>query len=216
LSAVPDGALELWRVEPVQDTCASVFPDGCRDLIVHLPRRGRPACFVSALADGAERVPLRAGDRLAGVRLCAGAQFDEAALAGALACRDRFDDADLLAAVGDAVRVDARVREALDCLAAVARVDEACARLGVSARTLERLVCARTGRPPAFWKGLARARRCARAAPTAGSLAELAFEHGYADQAHMARELRRWFDATPTNLRAQPQRYAALAAPGFG
>ena len=82
-------------------------------------------------------------------------------------------------------------------------------RLGVSERSLERLLTQRTQRGPRFWRNLARA--------LAGGkpLAQLAADHGYADQAHMARDLLRWFGATPTRLRAMPAFLATLRAPAY-
>jgi AraC-like DNA-binding protein len=47
-------------------------------------------------------------------------------------------------------------------------------------------------------------------------LAALAADHGYADQAHMTRDLRRWFGASPSRLRAMPSMLAALASSGHG
>ena len=44
----------------------------------------------------------------------------------------------------------------------------------------------------------------------------LAADHGYADQPHMTRDLRRWFGAPPGAMRATPQRWAALHESGFG
>jgi transcriptional regulator GlxA family with amidase domain len=216
-TALPAAALDLWSAAPTRDIAVEVLPDGCRDLIVHLPRGGAPACFVSALAATAETVGIAAGDRLAGVRLRPGAQFDEAALREALLRRERFDAADLLAAVADAVALDARVAEALAGLAQARPLARARAALGVSERSLERLLVPRTGRGPAFWKNLARARRCARAllADVSTPLAALAADHGYADQPHMTRDLRRWFGAPPGAMRAAPARWRALDESGF-
>ncbi len=216
IAALPDAALELWQASIASPLDAPVFPDGCRDLIVNLPARGAPACFVSALADRVETVRLVAGDRLVGVRMRPGAQFDEPALLAALAGRERFGAADLLAAVGDVAGIDARVREALDCLAGSPSLAAARAVLGVSERSLERLLTPRTGRRPAYWRSLARARRCARALGGGAPLIEIALDHGYADHAHMARDLRRWFGATPARMRADPVRFASLVASGHG
>lgn len=47
-------------------------------------------------------------------------------------------------------------------------------------------------------------------------LAELAADHGYADQAHMTRAFRRWLGITPAGLRRDPDRAALLAASGYG
>ena len=211
----PDVALDLWRFAARERVAVEVPPDGCRDLIVVVPRLGAPACFVSALADSTEAPAFDAGDHAVGVRLRPGAEFDETALLALLRHGERIDDGDLLAAIGAAVRLDTRVHEALDCLREAPPLHVARARLGVSERSLERLLSERTRRGPLYWRNLARVRRCARALAGAEPLAHVAAAHGYADQAHMARDLRRWFGATPTQLRARPGFLATLAAPAY-
>lgn len=213
--ALPDVALDLWRFTASEHTTVQVPPDGCRDLIVVVPRAGASACFVSALADTTETPEFVPGDRAVGVRLRPGAQFDERALLALLRDGERVDDRDLFDAIGNAVHLDAQVRDALDCLQEAPTLQLARCRLGVSERSLERLLSLRTQRGPLYWRQLARARRCARALAGAAPLAHLAAEHGYADQAHMARDLRRWFGATPTHLRASPEFLATLAAPAY-
>ena len=212
---LPDSALELWRFTAQERTTVHVAPDGCRDLIVVVPHAGAPSCFISALADTMETPSFSAGDRALGVRLRPGAQVDERSLAALLRGGERSDAADLLCAVGAAVALDPRVREALDCLQEAPALSTARRRLGVSERSLERLLSERTQRAPLFWRNLARARRCARALAGAEPLAQLAAAHGYADQAHLTRDLRRWFGATPTALRATPAFLAMLAAPAY-
>ena len=212
---LPDAALDLWRFAARERTTVRVAPDGCRDLIVVSPHAGAPACFVSALADRMESPSFSAGDRAVGVRLRPGAQVDERALAALLAGGERADAADLLAAIGAAVTLDARVCEALACLQEAPALSTAQRRLGVSERSLERLLATGTRRGPLFWRNLARARRCARALAGAEPLADLAAAHGYADQAHLTRDLRRWFGATPTALRAMPAFLATLSAPAY-
>ena len=213
--ALPDVALDLWRFAAHERTTVQVPPDGCRDLIVVAPRAGVPVCFVSALADTTEAPEFAPGDRAVGVRLRPGAQFDERSLLALLRDGERADDSDLAAAIGCAVRLDTQVRDALDCLREAPTLQLAQRRLGVSERSLERLLSLRTQRGPLYWRQLARARRCARALADVAPLAHLAAEHGYADQAHMARDLRRWFGATPTRLRAMPTFLATLAAPAY-
>ena len=212
---LPEVALDLWRFSARERTTVQVAPDGCRDLIVVVPRTGAPVSFVSALADATEAPEFAAGDRAVGVRLRPGAQVDEAALRALLRDGERGDDSDLLCAIGTVVMLDARVCEALDCLQEAPALSIVHARLGVSERSLERLLMQRTQRGPLFWRNLARARRCARALAGGGPLAQLAADHGYADQAHMSRDLRRWFGATPTRLRATPAFLATLAAPAY-
>lgn len=213
---LPKPALELWRFAAQVSMTVHVPPDGCRDLIVIVPRGGAPVCLVSPLTQTSETHAFAPGDQAMGVRLRPGAQFDERALTALLRARERFDDSDLLAAVGAATRLDARVDEALSCLGEAPSLPLAQARLGVSARSLERLLAARTRRGPLWWRSLARARRCGRALAGDAPLAELAADHGYADQAHMTRDLRRWFGQAPARLRATPALLQALASSGHG
>ena len=212
---LPEAALDLWRFVARERTTVQVAPDGCRDLIVVVPRSGAPVSFVSALADATETPGFAAGDRAVGVRLRPGAQIDERALADLLRGGERSDDGDLSSAIGAVVTLDARVREALACLREAPALATAHRRLGVSERSLERLLSQRTQRGPLFWRNLARARRCARALAGSEPLAHLAAEHGYADQAHMTRDLRRWFGAAPTRLRGMPGFLSSLAAPAY-
>lgn len=213
---LPDPALELWRFTARAPMTVHVPPDGCRDLIVIAPRAGTPACLVSELSETSETHVFAPGDRAVGVRLRPGVQFDERALLALLQAHGRFDDGDLLAAVDAATRLDARVDEALACLREAPSLNLAQAWLGVSARSLERLLSGRTQRSPLWWRSLARVRRCARALASDAPLAELAAGHGYADQAHMTRDLRRWFGHAPTRLRAMPALLRALGASGHG
>jgi AraC-like DNA-binding protein len=214
-SALPEPALELWRFTAHEATTVHIPPDGCRDLVVIVPRDGAPACLVSVLSQACERHAFAPGDRATGVRLRPGAQIDERALLALARAREAGDD-DLLDAVGAATRLDARVDEALACLREAPSLPLAQAWLGVSARSLERLLSPRTGRGPLWWRSLARARRCARGLAGETPLAALAAEHGYADQAHMTRDLRGWFGESPTRLRAMPSLLTALASSGHG
>jgi AraC-like DNA-binding protein len=215
-AALPEGALELWRFTARESALVHVPPDGCRDLIVVAARGGAPVGLVSPLADAPEVHAFAAGDRAAGVRLRPGVRVDERALAALLRGGERQDDADLLLAAAAAARVDARVAEALDCLREAPPLPLAQSRLGVSARSLERLLAGHTRRGPLWWRNLARARRCARALAGATPLAALAADHGYADQAHMTRDLRRWVGHAAGALRAQPGLLAAIASSGHG
>ncbi len=213
---LPEGALELWHFTATFRSQGLVFPDGCRDLIVSTTSRVAPTCFVTSLADGVETPEFLAGQQLVGVRLHAGAQFDERALLARLTERERFDSADLLSAIGAEVRVDPLVHDALTWLADVPRLDAARASLGLSPRSLERLLMSRTGRTPVSWRNLARARRCARAIFGAEPFIAIAADHGYADQAHMTRDMQRWFGTSPTRLRVDAGRFEALNHTGFG
>lgn len=175
---------------------------------------GPTQCFVSGLAAGCEWVHGEPGEHAVGYRLRPQAQVAEAALLAALSAPRGLEEASLLAAVAEHVRPDTRLAEALDGLAQAAGVRAAARALGVSVRTLERLLQATTGRTPGFWHGLARV-RAAGLAILSEPLADLAARHGYADQAHMSRDFRRWFGLSPTALRASPLWRARLAVPAY-
>lgn len=207
--------LACWRSQAVEPVVATVMPDGCRDLILSSPSGARPAWFVSDLPTGAYTVRSEAGDRFVGFRLRPAACIAEAPLLAALQSRPERDEAEALALIAEHVRLDARLDEALQALAAAGGVLAARRQLGVGERTLERLLQSATGRPPRYWLGLARARRAARALPEGVPLADLAVQHGYADQAHMTRELRAWFGLAPGALRRRADLLAVLAEPGY-
>lgn len=107
-----------------------------------------------------------------------------------------------------------RVTEALHCLADTDRVSAAVRQLGVTERSLERLLASATGRTPGYWLALARLRRAAQALADATPLAAVAADMGYADQAHMGREFRRWFGVSPGRLRAWPALLTVVRASG--
>jgi AraC-like DNA-binding protein len=108
------------------------------------------------------------------------------------------------------VRVDDELRAALDALARADSVAAARRVMGVTERTLERWVCARTARTPSWWQGLARVRRAASSLDEPRSLATLATRHGYADQPHMTRAFQRWFQMSPGAMRRRPDLLAVL------
>ena len=62
---------------------------------------------------------------------------------------------------------------------------------------------------------LARARKAARALYSSLGLAEIAELHGYADQAHMSREFKRWFNTSPSVLRNLPSILNQLYDEGY-
>ncbi|MEZ5703035.1 MAG: helix-turn-helix domain-containing protein [Burkholderiaceae bacterium] len=134
-------------------------------------------------------------------------------------CGQELDDTpSLLAQIEAAVRLDARVVEALRALSAERTVQAATAQLGVSERTLQRLLKPATGRAPVYWKRLARLRQTARALShgPAGALADVACAQGFADQAHMSREIRSWLGVSPGQLQQRSSLLYLLNEPGFG
>jgi len=84
-----------------------------------------------------------------------------------------------------------------------------------SERSLRRKLVQTTGASPKFWQRLARVRKAGMAISRSDHpLAAIAADYGFSDQAHMNREIRRWFGCTPMMLRAnREQAFARLTAP---
>lgn len=215
LATLPAIALRHWRFSLDRDTRSAVLPDGCRDLIVVHAPGSPPHWFVSPLADGTLQVPGRAGQRFAGLRFHPAVSIDEAALLDAAKRLDADDPLGLGARIEEHVQVDRRLAEALQALASSAGVAPASRALGVSERSLERLLLQATARTPRYWQKLARARRTAAALAGDLPLAEIAADHGYADQAHLSRDFRRWFGCPPARFRADPALLAMATEPGY-
>ena len=208
--------VDVWQHTATTSHSTTVVPDGCRDLICHALPSQRPTWFVTELADTSYDVPGTAGECFWGFRMQPGVQVDAARLLAATHACSIQDPTEVLPLLHDHIHLDARVDEALASLAQFDRIATAARMLGVSERTLQRLVQGATGRPPTYWKRLARVRRAALALPLAPTLAACAADHGYVDQAHMAHEFKCWLGASPSAVLARPELLSVLAASGYG
>lgn len=195
---------------------AWIPPDGCQDLIGMEKPDGTTTWHVFTLAQHAQTVWLPPGVRVRGYRLRPGSQIDENTLI-ALTRQLAFDaDTEVQTALSLSSHVEPRALEALQTLAHAPSVTAAAKSLGVSPRTLERLTIRTTRQTPNFWRGLARVRQAACSLRTDHPLADIAADHGYADQAHLNLAFRRWLRCTPGQLRASPDRLALLQDTGHG
>lgn len=208
-------SLTVWTHAAQTTESVLILPDGCRDLIVRRPRTGAATLSVSALDQGPRHALIQAGSHLQGLRLPPGAVIDMAALYAL------WRDDDALERLGEnlneAVSLSPDVAQALTLIGEdLAPADRTARALGVSLRALQRLLV-QTGAPFGYWRGLARARRCARQmiGQPEHALADLALIFGYADQAHMTREIRRWLGVTPAALRCDHRRVAIAAQIGY-
>ncbi|MFK7965955.1 MAG: helix-turn-helix domain-containing protein [Burkholderiaceae bacterium] len=151
-----------------------------------------------------------------GLRLKPGSIFNTTTLDSWLTSHDVTD---LL--TGDQIdefcQVPASLTEALHCLASGERsINSVAKALAVSTRTLQREVGSRTGKSPHFWFALARVRRACRALPQFDRLADAAISFGFADQAHMSREMKRWLGVSPSAITSQSDIFEQLLQPGYG
>jgi AraC-like DNA-binding protein len=218
----PPALLAHWSFIPTQATVATVLPDGCCDLIFKQGPTDAGQWFISALADTAYRVPSEPGARFEGFRFQPGAHINAIGLLAAIVRKQVLEQAQVFDLIDQFVRRDDRISQALSALANTSRIPLAARACGVSERSLERLVKASTGRTPSHWKSLARVRRTAASLavdvsePTPRSLADIAAAQGYADQAHLQREFKRWFGVSPAHMRRNKELLRTACAAGYG
>lgn len=219
---VPDGAAFLaWQHLATAPERTPVLPDGCRDVLV-LHRAGAAPQVMLTAFDLCPRIAeLAAGTLIEGFRLRPGAGIAPQVLAEIARDAERGSGdgaAEILGNalaglegrggdVGTAIRLLAGPGESL---ASVARG------LGLSPRSLQRRFREQGLPPPDQWRLLGRARRAAGQLAGAAPLAEIAAECGFADQAHMTRELARWFGASPERLRRDRALLELACQPALG
>ena len=205
----------------MHDGSTLVIPDACADVIVI-----GDAAHVAGPADRAERVAMRAGTVLHGLRMRPGAARDllridlgelrnehvELACVTRALVVDRRKPRSSLEQWArtqlDKARPDGAAIEAARLFLRDASVDDAADALGFGARRLHRHVTAACGYGPKTLQRILRLQRAIRLA-FSETLAAAAAGAGYADQAHMTREFR-----ALTGL--PPGAYLAEAEPGVG
>jgi len=210
-----DLLLAIWESAPVVDTEFLVIPDGCRDLIMQVSPEAKPRWFISPLQDGVKVAPVGAGVFLRGFRLKPGTGINETELLKSV--NRLLDHEEAHSRINDACRLPQSVAEALACLASdVNSVEDSAKLLGVNKRTLQRLLLRETGKPPLYWRMLARVRQAAFAVSESAPLSEVAYAFQFADQAHMTREFKRWLDITPSKIKNESTYFKQLKSAGYG
>ncbi len=204
--------LVRWSHRVETDGATLVYPDGCRDLLSITAPDGQSQVMLTDWDDGPRKVDLVAGTAFIGYRLRPGVLIDPAdlqALAGRADALDRYI-AGMAVADPDLDQIVEALARTPDSGSAVSR------QAGVSQRTLQRHFRDRGLPSPDFWRLLGRARRAGVLLGTDRPLADIAYELGYSDQAHMTREMVRWFGRTPSRLRRDPALLSVLSQPGLG
>ncbi|MFK7996843.1 MAG: helix-turn-helix domain-containing protein [Granulosicoccus sp.] len=171
---------------------------------------------MSDLSHTAYQVPATTSTEIRGIRLRPGVQIQQAQLRSWLLERKPTDlfKSDQL---NEFCTIKPNVKSALDCLANDNQSVLCVAKeLGVSLRTLERLVKAGTGQSPYYWFSLARARKAGRSFAGIDNLSEAAFLAGFSDQSHMNREIKKWFRLTPKSLKNDSEMLGLLFDSGYG
>ena len=208
--------LSVWHASSDEGASTVVMPDGCRDLIMKVVGKRRPEWFVSPLFDQAESVFVEQNSVFAGFRLRPGVSIRESQLLTCFESKDISLD-EVEGIIEDFTSFDCAIDEALACLASdITSIKQASVRLGVSTRTLQRLILSKTNRPPGYWFQLARARKAAKSLNSIMSLSDIAEQHGFSDQSHMNREFQRWFKTSPGELLKTPELIKQLNDKGYG
>ena len=199
-----------WTHTVETDGAHLIVPDGCCDLLLLDRGSARPDVHQTEIDLAPRYVWLPKGLRITGFRLRPGAQLAPD-LRKEIAARPEAAGA-LLATLAP----DPDLLDAIACLEQPGvTVAQAAATLGISQRTLQRFFDRRHLPSPEYWRGLARARRAANALRGPQSLADIALDAGFADQAHMTRAFSRWFATSPARLRREPDRLTQMAQPAL-
>lgn len=203
---------EEWTYLEQDGSASLIYPDGCRDILV-IHRAGRPEGVVVADFDFQPRtVWMPAGTRIVGYRMRPGTWVSDTTLNAVT--RSPLSAAEIL---GNSVRYSADVDEAIMALGSSGETVHSAARnTGLSVRSMQRLFAGHGLPPPDFWRLLCRARKTAHGLRADMPLADLAYERGYSDQAHMTRDLVRWFGASPSKLREDTRTLKLISQPALG
>jgi len=209
-------ALTEWTFNSYSDCKTYVLPDGCRDFIYQDAVALSEKWFISELSRSSYCVSTAAHSRIHGIRLQPGVELQSAPLSSWLDGRkpemlfgsDQIDEF--------CTKLE-NLTDALNCLASGKPTVLCVAKeLGVSLRSLQRLVRNSTGQTPYFWFSLARIRKAGRLLKEDKKLTDVAIETGFADQAHMNREMRRWYGKTPNQLKSDPDILEDILESGYG
>lgn len=213
---VTSSILAQWEFTAHSDHPSTIIPDGCRDLLFWSTPGKAPRWTITSLDTNPYTVSLQPGTYIKGYRLKPGTSIVPCQLLETVQSL-KDTQADIVDRIGCHTLLFAPVKEALNCLTSgVYEANQAASQLGISLRTLQRLLIKHTGRTPAAWASLARVRKTARATHYCTNLADLAFNSGYADQSHMTREFQHWLGVSPAKLAQKTEILNQLSQPGYG
>ena len=207
-----------------------VWPDGCRDLIAIIPTDRPPTVICSGLEGGVRPVVCSEETLFVGVRLAPGVIFpwdktepegmrfdmDYSRHSPSLGLewhRDDNHEAILQDLVGEIETLAAPAPKWVSNFLGDLWKGSVGSLSCMSDRSFRRQLVRATGAPPRYWSGLVRVRKAGLdICESEAALADVATDNGFSDQAHMNREIRRWFGCTPMKLRANREQVASLLA----
>lgn len=113
----PHSLLAHWSFTSTHATVATIFPDGCCDLIFIQGPTDAGQWLISSLADTAYSVPSAPSERFEGFRFQPGAHIDASGLLAATARNPVLEQAKVFDLIDQFVRLDDRISQALSALA---------------------------------------------------------------------------------------------------
>jgi methylphosphotriester-DNA--protein-cysteine methyltransferase len=202
----------LWEQRVGADRVQRVVPDGHADLLF----ASDGSISVVGVADAAALPRLSAGLRIVGVRLRAQAVGAAFRVPASLLVNQTLAAEDVLGAraarrLADPARFDAWIRavhpdrgatDAVELLEECS-VGSAASQLGITARQLHRVVRAEVGLAPSTYRRVRRFQRFVRLSDADVALAAAGASAGYADQAHLTRDVVQLAGLTPARLAAE-------------
>lgn len=207
--------IDKWQAKTSSETVVTVLPDGCRDVIFKSFSDGSNSCFVSPYFHTSKAITLLSQSHTRGFRLAPGTVINEIALFENLQNID-FDESITVELINAFSATCGNTRETLKCIEQnPTSVNHNAKKLGISTRTLQRLLQKKTGLSPHYWVRLCRIRKAGKLMTTNLPLAEIAFSVGFSDQSHMTRECVHWFGVSPKILMKRPDLFEQLNAPAF-
>lgn len=201
-----------WECTIDQPTISLVFPDGCRDILLLPDDDSGKKLLLTDWDDRVRHVPLEKGDWIAGFRLRPGLSvcIDE------LSHIDTAEDG-LRCFIESQLEAHRETCELVDELSDTdATLQQLAKQTGVSTRTLQRRFKSAGFPKPEYWMMLSRVRSAATRLAGEDSLAAVASDCGFSDQAHLTRECVRWFGCPPSVLRSDKSLLDDICQPGLG
>jgi AraC-like DNA-binding protein len=199
-----------WSHRATKTKRATVYPDGCCDVLIIQQPGQRPSVIQTALDLQPRQVLVMEGTVFTGYRMEPGARVSPAQLRAIAAGPDRAPE--VLAETSPSSDIAALI-------AALGRQDSTVAQAareqGLSIRSVQRLFRHHALPAPDVWRLLARARRAAAMLAGPLPLAAIAADCGFTDQPHLTRAFRHWFAMTPGQARQRPDILAIIGQPGL-
>lgn len=198
-----ENIIAKWTSSSTTDKTLTVIPDGCRDLIIRQNSENEFHWHISPLFDQSENVHIKANTVISGFRFRPGLEINEEDLIKKIKNKTLIRDKNTIySLINDHTYFNTNLAEALECLRSdMIDIKKTANELGVSLRTLQRVIKKGTGKTPKYWKNLARVRISARDILAGDNYSEIAYKNGYSDQAHMCREIKHWLKVNPTQIK---------------